>query len=207
MKRLALKFLLLSVLIFMFTGCNNMNNSNKDEAVSFSHGVINDNIYESTLLGIGFSLKEGWHFASDEELAKINGLEEITDKSLEKALTDKMFIYEMIAEKDNENEGGTDNVTLSIPNAERYETKEMSEEEYAEETSKGILFNDTAVIEKVKLGGEEHSSIRLIGEIEGKNYYQRMVFVKKGDYMVMITATCLSENDLNEIISGFYTLR
>lgn len=173
-------------------------------STAFTHSVISDSKFESKLLGIGAELDKDWRFANSEELATANGLEEISDKSLEEALETKTFICDMMAEK--KFEGGADSITLTFPNMSSSGGGDITEREYAEATMVGID-NATAVIETVRLGDEDHISIRLIGKTSGTDYYQRMIFVSKNGYLGMITMTCISEDDIYEIISRFYTLK
>lgn len=184
-------------------GGNITDNVQKKPDVAFSHSVISDNKFESSLLGIGAELDGIWRFANNDELATANGLDEISDKSLEEALETKTFICDMMAEK--KFEGGADSITLTFPNMSSSSSSNMTEREYAEATMIGIE-NATAVIETVRLGDEEHVSIRLVGKNSGTDYYQRMIFVSKNGYLGMITLTCVSEDDIYDIISRFYTL-
>ncbi len=171
--------------------------------LAFKHSVISGSRFESEILGIGAELEGEWVFANNEELATANGLEELTDESLEEALETKTFICDMMAEK--KFVGGADSITLTFPNTGSAGASDMTEREYAEATVVGID-NATAVIETVRLGEEDYSSIRLIGKISGTDYYQRMIFVKKNGYLGMITLTCVSEDEIYDIISRFYTL-
>lgn len=184
-------------------GGNTTDDTHKKPDVAFSHSIISDNKFESRLLGIGAEFDASWRFANNDELATANGLDEISDKSLEEALETKTFICDMMAEK--KFEGGADSVTLTFPNMSSSGFGNMTEREYAEATMVGIE-NATAVVETVKLGSEEHASIRLIGKSSGTDYYQRMIFVSKNGYLGMITLTCVSEDDIYDIISRFYTL-
>lgn len=197
----------LAAAVFL-TGCNVVSEgaddkNNDGSSINFSHGTVIGSKYESSFLGIGIELEEGWRFANDKELAESNGLDEITDKSLEEALKTKNFICDMIAER--KFEGGADSITLTFPNTEAAGTGGMTEREYAEATLVGIE-NATAVTEAVNIGNEEHSSIKLIGKTGGRDYCQRMIFVSRNGYIGMITLTCISEEDINEIISRFYIL-
>lgn len=204
--------------VIMIAGCSNFedgsrgdssggdNNSQNNSSLSFSHCTVSGSKFESRFLGIGADLGEGWRFANDEELANSNGLEELTDESLKEALKTKNFICDMIAQRSFE--GGADSITLTYPNITAItaaEGADMSELEYAQATLVGID-SATAVIETVNLGDEKHSSIRLIGKTGGRDYYQRMIFVEKNGYIGMITLTFLSEQDIKDIISRFYTL-
>ena len=209
----AVKFLLIIASAIFCASCNRFDDSGSNEittekiqnapAVGFSHCVILNTKFESKLLGIGADLDSDWRFANDEELATANGLEEISDKALEEALETKTFICDMIAEK--EFEGGANSITLTFPNMGSSGSADMSEREYAESTIIGIN-NATAVIETIRLGRDDHVSIRLVGKTSGTDYYQRMIFVKKNGYLGMITLTCISEDDIYEIISRFYAL-
>lgn len=202
-------FFLTSAAVICFTSCSGSESGenvtgvvqNKAEA-AFKHSVISDSGFENSLLGIGVKLDEEWRFANSEELATANGLEEITDESLAEALKTKTFICDMMAEK--KFKGGADSITLTFPNISSA-SGDMTEREYAEATLVGIE-NATAVIETVRLGDNEHISIRLIGKISDTDYYQRMIFVKKNGYLGMITLTCVSEDEIYDIISRFYTL-
>lgn len=207
----AAKFFLTIAIVICCSSCSELESGgeittdsikNKPSA-AFSHSVISDSKFESKLLGIGAELDKDWRFANNEELATANGLEEISDKSLEEALETKTFICDMMAEK--KFEGGADSITLTFPNMSSSDGGDITEREYAEATMVGID-NATAVIETVRLGNEDHISIRLIGKTSGTDYYQRMIFVSKNGYLGMITMTCISEDDIYEIISRFYTL-
>lgn len=209
----AIKFLLVIASVVFCASCNRSDDNGSNEittekiqnapAVGFSHCVVSNSKFESKLLGIGAELDSDWRFANDEELATANGLDEISDKSLEEALETKTFICDMIAEK--EFEGGANSITLTFPNMGSSGSADMSEREYAESTMIGIN-NATAVIETIRLGRDDHVSIRLVGKTSGTDYYQRMIFVKKNGYLGMITLTCISEDDIYDIISRFYAL-
>lgn len=192
--------------VLTFSGCVGTENSVLDgnEIISFSHGIVSDGKFESKLLKIGIDPGDEWNFATDEELAKANGIEEVNDDSLEAALKNKNFVCDMIAEKKNEG-SFTESISVTYPNIRAEGASGMSEKEYAEASFKSID-NKNAVLENISFAGKEHSSIKLSESKEGIDLFQRMIFVERGRYIGIVTVTCLSEKNLDQIVSGFYSL-
>lgn len=209
MKKICLYTAIFIILSIVFGGCkensdgeNKKDNNKQNISSAFTHSVVLGSKFENSVLGIGAELGDGWRFANDEELAKTNGIEKLSNAILEEILKNKKsFIIDMMAER--KFDGGVDSVNLTFLNISAAEASDMTERDCAISTIKGAN-NATAVIENIKIGTKEHSSIRLVGKSEGKDYYQRMIFIKKNGYMGMLTITCISEDEVKGILERIF---
>lgn len=121
----------------------------------------------------------------------------------DKAIKENEIFYDVLCRKSTGS-----NFIVAVPNPDVVKSNIFtSEKAYAEATLEGVKDIDSkASISTVTFAGKDHQAIKIENESMGTKFNQCMVFVKKSQYVCMITFTCLSENELNEVMGQFKSL-
>lgn len=167
--------------------------------------------FTSEFLGIGADFDtEEWMFLNDT-LASYNGgktSEEDLRAILESGSVTNSMIYEMFVGK----ESGT-NINIVIQNSKV--AGGFSEEGYIdisldgieEELEKdGTMENPKAEKKNISFAGANHYCMDVSGESDGMELHERLICIKVGDYMGIVTITSLSTAERDEITKMFYAV-
>lgn len=179
------------------TGCKGLGN------VEFSRSTVSGNTFKSELFKIQAEMGDDWKFRSDSQIAELNNMSGSTVSDFEKAIKENEVFYDVVCEKPTGS-----NFIIAVPNPDKVKSNIFtSEQAYAEATLEGIKSIDSsASISSVNFAGKEHKAIKANNETMGISIKQCMVFVKRSQYVCMITITCFSENEIDEIIGKFKSL-
>lgn len=185
-----------------------------EETEEFSIGATANNSYKNEYFGIGIDLNEEWTFMSQEEINEANGMaKDLLDKEqYAEALDNGTVFTDMSATASD----GILTLNATIEKLNALGTLAVDEESYVdislENTDFKAVFKqmgvDMSVVEKgtITVAEKEHPCIVLEGEVQGIGFYEKVAAIKKGNYVISITASSLVENVVDEIFEGFYAL-
>uniref|UniRef100_UPI0040560FF9 hypothetical protein n=1 Tax=Agathobacter sp. TaxID=2021311 RepID=UPI0040560FF9 len=189
---------------------NDENASDTEEEVELSLGTSEGGVYESTFMGLGWNLPEGWEFLSQAEMEQMNQavidmMDEDTATQLEEgAVFCDMYAFALTG----------DTVNIQIEKLQTVTSILVDEESYAElsiENTKDAFtqmgYTDVTMTQStVTIAGKEHVAIDMSLTDQGVVLYEKMGLVKVGDYMCVITAASVAPENLDTIFAGFYAL-
>lgn len=170
---------------------------------TFSRSTVSGNTFKSELFKIQAEVGSDWEFSSDSEIASLNGMSGSTSSDFENAIKKNEIFYDVVCRK---NTGS--NFIIAVPNPDVVKSNIFtSEKAYAEATLDGVKDIDSnASISTVKFAGKDHQAIKVENTSMGITFQQCMVFVKSSQYVCMITFTCFSESELDEVMGYFKSL-
>ena len=179
------------------TGCGPLSKA------EFSRSEISGNTLKNELFHIQAELGSEWEFGSDEDLASLNGMSGSSEADFEKAIEENEIFYDALCRK----ETGS-NVIIAVPNPDKVKSNIFtSEKAYADATLEGVKDIDSnASVSTVTFAGKEHQAIKVDNESMGMTFKQCMVFIKSSQYVCMLTFTCFSEEELDEVMGFFKSL-
>lgn len=181
---------------------------------TFSVGATVNNSYINEYFGIGLKLDENWTFSTQEEIDETNGFVQDTldDETYTKALDSGMVYTDMIATGDD----GMLSVNATIEKLNAVSTLALNEDSYIDLSLEqndfrallGQIGLDVTVLEKgsIEVAGKEHPGIVIEGTIQGVAFYEKIVAIKSGSYVLTVTATSLMDNVVDGIFGYFYAL-
>jgi len=173
-------------------------------AIEDATGEYTGNVYHNDRFGISAEFDDGWYFFDSKERDRIKSNTYERYGQPDAGAT----IYDLFCQ---EKEKGMF-VTITIDDCERLFGKELTEEEYLENTAKSVTSDDfsamgysTSTVEKgnVMVSGKTHASMDTEGTINGNRLNQRYIALKDGDLMMLITITSPDKNGLDTIQTLF----
>lgn len=179
---------------------------------AFDIGTSDAGKYENKFLGLGIKL-DGWTFATDAEMAEMNNtVADIIGDDYLKAVEKNQVIYDMTAQSEDQ----FNSMNINFENLVVSGAILINEENYIEQSIKANDFNtmfanmgyENITIDKttVTVAGKQHAGMTVHATIQGYDFYERLVCIKKGKYMANITATSLGTDKTQELLDGFYEL-
>ncbi len=224
MKKI-LAFLLCAVVIFVFAGCGSEVDVRGEidsagvSAVSevssgaereLSLGNTSGNNYKNEFLGIGCRLDEGWTFYTQDQIYELNNIvTDSFDEDISEQIKNATIIYDMAA---TDNMGGTINVNLEklstvasiVYDVENYIDSVLSQLEDAM-AQIGFTLESCEKI-SVNFAGKTEKGIKGIMSVDDIKVYQKLVCIKRGNYMANITVSSVSEADVDALLAKFYAV-
>lgn len=164
--------------------------------------TISGNTFKSDLFKIQAELDSDWEFGDDSEIAKLNGMNGTSNADFEKAIKENNVFYDTLATKPTGS-----NFIVVIPNSDRLSSIAVNEKTYAEATLEGIKrIDSSAAVSTITFAGKKHQAIRVTNDSMGTTFKQCMVFVKSEQNICMITFTCFTDEELDEVMGWFTSL-
>ena len=223
MKKI-LAIILASLMLLSLTACGNDENlrgetsggeqaadTNTEEEKEFTLGTTSGATYKNEFLGIGADLGEGWTFYTDEQIKDLNKLSfDMVDEDIAKQLENAPLIYDMYASANE----GADTLNLNIENIGLTNSTLISTETYLDNSMPTLktalesmgFENVTAEKSTITFAGKTENCIKIHATVSGVDFYETLVCVKKGKYLVCVTAGSLVENRTEDHLSKFYAL-
>ena len=178
--------------------------------VEYVPGTIDENgKFTDEMFGIGADFDtDEWMVMGDDFLAPYNGYA-TTEEELKSRLEKGNMVYEMMVGK----ESGS-NVNLVVQNFGALGLI-FTEEEYIdfsldtvedELESSGTMTNPHASKSSITFAGASRYALDVEGSSDGFDLYERIIVIKKGKYMGMITITAQDEKERDEFTKLFYAL-
>lgn len=177
-------------------------------ADKFDMGVQDGNTYWNETFSIGCTLDENWYFLSMEE---IYGIKDITKEQLEGEMAEMLEqgSTAIVAYAQNMENGATMNITmerLSITNAVLVTEKsyiELSVDGLKEALSQMGLENIKTEIVEEEFCGEKHAAMNIYGTINGMDFFEKMIAVKDGRNVSIVTIGSVNEDHTADILDCF----
>lgn len=179
------------------TGCGALSKA------EFSRCTISDNTLKSELFKFQAEVGSDWVFGTDDEIASLNGMSGSTASDFEKAIKENEIFYDAMCRKSTGS-----NFIIAVPNPDKVKSNIFtSEKAYAEATLDGVKEIDSnASISTLTFAGKDHPAIKVDNESMGTSFKQCMVFVKSSQFVCMITFTCFSDEEIDEVMGYFSSL-
>lgn len=186
--------------------------TSENEEPSLSLNNAKGSTYESSFMGLGWTLPDGWIFFNEDQLKQMNNItaDMIDDKQIQEALKNATLICDMYAM--NSITGDTINIQLekltgltSLYDAETYVDASISSLPSALQSA-GYT-NITTEKTTVTIAGEDHPGISLAATYSGVVVYEKLACIKIGNYMAVITTASTTEANLDVIFANFYSLK
>lgn len=179
------------------TGCGALSKA------EFSRCTISGNTLKSELFHIQAEVGSDWKYGSDSDIASLNGMSGSSASDFEKAIKENDIFYDALCRKSTGS-----NFIIAVPNPDVVKSNIFtSEKAYAEATLEGVKDIDSnASISTLTFAGKEHQAIKVTNESMGTSFKQCMVFVKSSQYVCMLTFTCFTDEELNEVMGYFKSL-
>lgn len=164
--------------------------------------TISGNTIRSELFKIQAEMGSDWEFGSDSEVAELNNMSGSSPADFEKAMKENSVFYDAFVRK-----ATGSNIIFAIPNPDMVGSIITSEKDYAEATLEGVKgIDSSAAVSAITFAGKTHQAIKVTNSSMGATFKQCMVFVKSGRYVYMITFTCFTDDELNEVMGRFTSL-
>lgn len=174
--------------------------SGGDTEGGFAHGTVTANSYSSEFLGLQADFADGWVTVTDDVLAQNNGIDDMSDENVNKALNTNAILYELIAGTETNtnvnivienlnitNNGksltGAEYIELAFPNIEAQFKAAGFESVEAEKSTVSFLGSEMACI-----------STKLTSK--GQEAVQKMIPLSNGTYMGIVTFTGANEEEI-----------
>ena len=185
-----------------------------EESGEFSIGTVAGKTYVNEYFGIKINLPDGYLFVDDETLAQLTGITSDilseNSEAVEKAIEDgtvSLVCY-------GQNESGLCNINATIQSNALVSNILLDEEGVlisSVEESKNVLEaqgieNITYELSEREIAGDTHKVLKMSGDISGVEFHNELVALQKGDYVLGITASCIVEDETDELIDGIVAL-
>ena len=178
----------------------------EEETLKYVHGKVEEHSYSSDFLGLTPKLDESWTLYTDEQLAKQNGISDMSEENVNNALEKNGVLYEIMASQENNENFNIVIENLNVTN----NGKTVSGDEYLElslPTLKNSLKSgydeSSAEIGKVTFMGKETGCIKAevtTGELKA---YLIVVPVMKGNFAALITFTAFTAEGAESMVAVF----
>ncbi len=174
----------------------------------FGIGTVSANVYTNKFLGITCALDaSSWVIKSDAEIREMNeqSLGMMGDDYAE-TLKNATVIFDFMAAHTNNYDSL--NITMERLSLLNLAITENSYLEAAQESIVGSLSSMgiegvTATIGTIQFAGSEHGCMDIHGTVNGIDMYEKLVILKRGNYIACITACTWFENTCDDILSQF----
>lgn len=227
-KKILLSFILSAAMLL--TACNqniNINNDNlsndktavtdatkaseetkreEQQGVKFSHGKTENNKYSSEFFGLNTELGEGWTVFSDDQLARQNKINDMSDETVNTTLDNRGVLYEVMAARENNENFNIVIENLNVTN----KGKIITEDKYLKTSLASLkkkladkYEKSDADIGTTTFMGKEVSCIKAEvtkGEMDAKI---TIVPVIKDKYVAVITFTAFTTEGVDSMIDVF----
>ena len=174
-------------------------------------GVYADGVYTNAFLGVKWTTNEHWTVHSKEEMAQLNGLvaDAMTDEALAEQLKNSGVAYAFYATADE----GLVTINIALENLGLLYGTLLDEKSYVDISIKQLpdaleavgLQNVTAEATTLTFAGAEHAGVTVHGSISGVDFYEKLVCIKSGSYMGIVTVASYYEDITENLLEMFAT--
>lgn len=190
--------------VMLLTACGD-----EVEKVDYVHSTVDGNKFSSTMFGLTAEFDDSWTFATDDELADVNQVSDMSADSIASAFTSAGIVYDMYVEE----ESGS-NISFIVEDLSKSYNSSLDEQGYVDAsypTLKSQLEDQGFTVDniektKVTFAGKETPCIKMDLSLLGVNFYEYQVYKKAGQYMGVITITGMSKEETEELAGKFAAL-
>lgn len=183
----ALMAVMLCALMLFMTACGK-------KSAEFEHGTVSGTAYTSKFLGLKADLGSGWTFFSDSDLAKANGVSDMSASSVKTAFDKRGTIAEMMATKQD---GDSVNIMVSYS-----KDGAPSEDEYFDMIKEGYSKLNPSY-GRITFLGKSVRCVDLSVSALGVTAYETQIPILKGDYIVCVTFSSAKKENIKTLIDSF----
>ncbi len=172
-------------------------------------GRFADGVYTNEFLGIRCRVDEKWYVYSDTEMAQLNGLvlDTMTDADLVEQLK-KANVAHLFYAAANE---GLTTVNVALENIGMVNGVLLDEQTYVELSAEQLpaalqsmgLQNVKAETASFSFAGSRHAGVKVSGSLSGVPFYERIVCIKLGSYIGVVTVASYHEDMTPELLKMF----
>jgi len=174
----------------------------------FSLGVVEDGVYHSDFLSMGFALPEGWEFYTREQIMEFNNAAyDTAGEEYQEIVESADVVFDMYASGPA---GDSVNVTLEKIDEATLEALDIKEnfallEDTFRTSFENMGLSDIAFdITDISVDGRDLPAMLLTGKIEGVEMYQLQFNAKYPGYLAAVTAVTLYEDGTQQLLDGIY---
>ena len=172
-------------------------------------GSYADGVYTNDFIGIRCSLGEDWHIYSEDEMAQLFGTVAglTTDEDLAALLESANVAYLFYAAADD----GLVTINITLEKLSVLNGLLLDEQSYVELSAEQLpaalesmgMSGVAAETGSISFAGGEHAGLTVHGALSGVDFYERLVCVKVGSYMAIITVASYYEDVTTELLGMF----
>lgn len=179
------------------------------EGPSLSLGEISGLTYESKFIGIGCQLPAHWCFYTDEQIREINNFTvDAAGEELQQAAENATIIYDMMASDGD----GMSNIAVNLEKVDPLQLVLMDVRTNLENTIpimqstlENLGYTDVVcTVDTVTIDDREFDCLYTNSVISGFQMYQCTISIKCNGYLASIAVTAFGQEELNELLDGFY---
>lgn len=190
--------------VMLLTACGN-----EVEKVDYVHSTVEGNKFSSTMLGLTADFDDSWTFSTDEELAALNGVSDMSAENTASVFTSKGIVYDMYVET----ESGS-NISIIIEDLSKSNNSSLDEQGYVDasyptlqsQLEAGGFTVDNIEKTTFTFAGKETPCIKMDLSLMGIGIYEYQVYKKAGQYMGVITITGTSKEEIEKFAGKFAAL-
>lgn len=166
----------------------------------FKHGTVSGSTYTSEFLGIKVQAGSGWTMLSDADLAKSNGISDMSESSIQSVFDKGVYIAEMMMSK-------KDGVSINFTVQDNDKSLSFSEKEYfttgvelikAQSDAQG--FGSDVKKSSVNFLGKSTNCIELSLTMSGTTIHQIQIPIFKSHYTASLTFNSLNKSELQSLV-------
>ncbi len=176
----------------------------------FSPGVVEDGVYRSEFLSMGFTLPEGWEFYTREQIMEFNNAAyDTAGEEYQEIVESADIVFDMYASGPA---GDSVNVTLEKLDEATLEALDIKENFALLEDTFRTSFENMGLtditfdIMDISVDGREMPAMLLTGRIDGVEMYQLQFNAKYPGYLAAVTAVTLYEDGTQQLLDDVFWL-
>ena len=179
------------------------------EGPEFSLGSTTGVTYESTFIGIGCNLPEGWTFYTDEQIRQLNNTTaDVAGEEYQELMEQATVVYDMYAVAAD----GLSNMSVNLEKISQIQLLVLDLEENLkkigptlQETMETMGITDyTYEVGTKTIEGETFTCLNCHGTISDIDMYQTILNIKCNGYLASVTLTTFGENTIDQLLENFY---
>lgn len=183
----AIAMVMVCALMLFMTACGK-------KSAEFEHGTVSGTAYSSKFLGLKADLGSGWTFFTDSELAKVNGVSDMSASSVKTAFDKRSAVMEMMASKQD---GDSVNITVSYS-----KDGAPSEDEYFDMIKEGYSKLNPSY-GRITFLGKSMRCVDVSVSALGVTAYETQIPIIKGNYIFCVTFSSAKKENIKTIIEAF----
>lgn len=178
----------------------------------FELGQIENLVYENKFIGIGYAIESNWRFYNEEEIMELNNYTmDVAGEEYKEIVQEAALIYDMYAISDNQ----LDNININLEKMDNSIIDNLVVEDSLKNTIPILLdtynnigySNVQGELDKISIENEKFTCLKLTGEINGLQMYQKIIPIKCNGYLANITITTYEEDTVDLLAQQFYFVK